>query len=164
VEDIKKGFASTFSYIDPETGTKYKAAMQVEMIDRPKDYLHGFYLELYDAKTDKEGLETGLARGTNTQNNFIRVSITEDGKARTQAQINRTANHEAGHTLSLKHPWEETNIYGLKQGLTVPWQIDNIIKNNLMNTGRNPIFRLKGNKGTLLTPGQRKQIDEELKK
>jgi len=94
---------------------------------------------------------------------FLSVSVTLDGAERTQAEINRTANHEAGHTASLYHPWGlKPDVADIKQGS--PKVKDETLLNNVMNSGGNDEPKLRSTTGTKLTHGQRKKVSNTITK
>ena len=123
----------------------------------------GIYLELYDAKTVARSATNGESWRDDTQNNILSVSVTLDGAERTQAEINRTANHEAGHTASLYHPWGlKPDVADIKQGS--PKVKDETLLNNVMNSGGNDEPKLRSTTGTKLTHGQRKKVSNTITK
>ena len=108
----------------------------------------------------------------NSQENIVNVALSTQfvmsqvgekdislpAKAKTVEQASRTFSHEIGHSLGLRHPWDEKNtIQDIKQG---PGPIYNVnILLNLLNSYGNPAPSLKNETGTNLTPGQRKEIE-----
>lgn len=74
----------------------------------------------------------------------------------------RTLNHEAGHTASLRHPWDPgQDVCDMEQG--GPDSNDQDVRNNVMNSGGNTNPLLRSQTGTDLTKGQRQKVDSTVK-
>ena len=97
---------------------------------------NGFSVEFGDAKevvrNGKKGYVTGLCENGigETQENNIKVALTQGWKVRDVKSVARTASHEIGHSAGLKHPFHGAteNDIGGKSGKKT-------YKNNLMNSG-----------------------------
>ena len=140
---------------------------------------NGFWLVLDDKTTktrvnsagDEETYMTaGTARLGETQNNLIRVGITEDGRPISKSRYTRTGSHEIGHTGNLPHPWmlDANNARGIydvqtyeakKNSKGIITRIINKIfrktaKDNLMNSDENPEVSERKNDSRKLTDVQ----------
>ena len=104
----------------------------------------------------------------NTQKNEFDVSTTLNGEIRSDIEIGRTASHETGHGLGLKHPFHGASETDLKTskgiGNVSSW------KNNLMNSfggSDNPTDKdynpFKNADGHEITPQQQNTIRNEIK-
>jgi RHS repeat-associated protein len=87
--------------------------------------------------------------------------------------ISSTLAHELGHLAGLNHPWEVSNDMDpstnpeidIKQSYPLLENMKTKIKNNLMNSGGNPINELKGRTSKdELTRGQREKIENTVQK
>jgi hypothetical protein len=76
--------------------------------------------------------------------------------------------HELGHTGGIEHPWDSKNkAKDIHQGSTpysdLSKELNQMIKNNLMNSDDNPIKELKSTKGMQVTNDQLNVVNEEVK-
>lgn len=95
-----------------------------------------------------------------TQKNSFEVTAQVDGAARSESDVSRSFNHEAGHTGGLNHPWEPGNPSDIQQGGA--GVKESTVKSNLMNSDENPDASNKSHSGTDLTSGQLSKIDNTI--
>lgn len=130
-------------------------------MDKPDNFdkkpNEGFFLEFIDVNGERTANGSSYLDDINA--NKVTVAITRDGEDRLLSSIIRTAAHELAHTASLEHPWEKDNrIKDLGEN-----QAGNkVIKNNLLNSGGNPIDALQSTSGRVLSPDQTKAMDNKI--
>jgi RHS repeat-associated protein len=158
---IKKEIPLIFNHEDNKNNTVYKYSASYIIVDKPDNFdkkpNEGFFLEFIDVNGERTANGSSYLDDINA--NKVTVAITRDGEDRLLSSIIRTAAHELAHTASLEHPWEKDNrIKDLGEN-----QAGNkVIKNNLLNSGGNPIDALQSTSGRVLSPDQTKAMDNKI--
>lgn len=98
----------------------------------------------------------------------ISVGITMDGTLVDDSELEKTFDHEGGHSGGLRHPWAlseiEKRVVPELDQLGNPKALISTVKENLLNSTENPDPAYNGNSGSRLLPGQRRAMFEIIKK
>jgi RHS repeat-associated protein len=105
-------------------------------------------------------------RFNDINNNKIIMRIEDPKELGQLIYLGRTLAHELGHTGGLLHPWDFKNKLKDIKEYWAPEKFNNfkIIKDNLLNSGANPINELKTARGVKLTGDQKKEIETNVQK
>ena len=154
ITKLQKNFSKTFG----ADGTKTtliisdKATIKVTLVDTkstPTTDING-----NKAKTFSGGV---TAKMGNSQKNSFTVSASVDNQNISSNDMARAFEHEAGHTVGLRHPFDnKQTILDIKQG--AKGVKPSTVANNLMNSDANPIN--PSNNGEKLTKGQFESMDK----
>jgi hypothetical protein len=166
INGISAQFKKTYTQFDKSTNTQYNADVQLEFPAQGEKSTATIDLSLVDNPTESIGGSTGMVGG-NTQNNSIVLPTSRNGLKRPLKFLIRRAVHEIGHSGGLPHPWETNSPEDVKQpSVTEPPKDEKMketIKSNIMNSdGNNASEEMKTNSGKESTPGQLKQIGENI--
>lgn len=155
VESIKTDFSKTYGAdgAKAELIVSDKATIKANVVD-----------EKGTVVKDADGNDVGVAfKGgvTDTlgdsQKNGFTVAASNDGDKRGTSDVTRSFNHEAGHTVGLRHPFDpKQEVTDVKQGAT--GVKTSTVTSNLMNSDANKIN--PSSSGTTITTSQFKKMDE----
>jgi len=170
--EVKRQMANLFSKTDPETGTTYSADYSSEIVEPgSRDYNKTIVVDFYDQAGNFNGYN-----GSNTQSGRLVIGVTETitkidalGNSsnitiiRDPKEIATTIIHELLHGAGAPHVYEPgapPDIAQYNPDHTRSNISNETIRNNVMNSGGNPIPELKNTDGrNNLSLGQVKATD-----
>lgn len=155
VESIKTDFSKTYGAdgAKAELIVSDKATIKANIVDQKGTVVK-----------DADGNEVGVAfKGGvadtlgDSQKNGFTAAASNDGEKRATSDITRSFNHEAGHTVGLRHPFDpKQEVADVKQGAT--GVKTSTVTSNLMNSDANKIN--PSSSGRTITTSQFKKMDE----
>ena len=183
---IKEAMAQApvvYSQTDKERKINYSIALEFSIEDKPANFditkQEGIFVEFIEKKVIDGRSTGGKTSFISPKQSYFEVTeqynfgppeglISDQINERSIEDMVRSFLHELGHTGGIEHPWDSKNkAKDIHQGSTpysdLSKELNQMIKNNLMNSDDNPIKELKSTKGMQVTNDQLNVVNEEVK-